>query len=210
MPSSSLRVKQPTEISQAGLVEAALALAAGRNPASISTTDLAQAVGITQGAVFRHFPSKEAIWLAVMDWVTAQLIGRMREAAGRGRGPDSNPLQALQAVFVAHVEFIVDHPGVPRVVFQELQQARESELTRAVRGLMQQHRGLVLELLEEARDQHLLAPQTDLAAAAALFLGAVQGLVMQTMVSRQVQAMVVQAPAVFTLWLRGVTGGERA
>lgn len=210
MSSSPSSVKQPTEVRQAGLVEAALALAAERNPATISTTDLARAVGITQGAVFRHFPSKEAIWLAVMEWVTVQLMGRLREAAHGESGPDANPLQALQAVFAAHVAFIVAHPGVPRVVFQELQHAREGALALAVGGLMQQHRGLVLELLEKARARHLLAPQTDLAAAAALFLGAVQGLVMQTMVSRQMQAMAVQAPAVFTLWLRGVTHGEPA
>ena len=47
--------KQPTEIRQAGLVEAALRLAAQRSPADITTGDLAKAVGITQGAVFRHF-----------------------------------------------------------------------------------------------------------------------------------------------------------
>lgn len=212
MPVHSPRPRQPTDLRQAGLVEAALALAAERNPATISTTDLARAVGISQGAVFRHFPSKEAIWLAAMDWVSTRLIGRMREAADvwRADGGAADPLRALQAVFMAHVAFIVAHPGVPRVVFQELQHGRESELTLAVRGLMQQHRSLVVELLEQARDQQQLAPQTDIAAAAALFLGAVQGLVMQTMVTRQLQAMVVQAPAVFTLWLRGVQCGEPA
>lgn len=39
------RTKQPTEARQAGLVAAALALAAQRSPADISTTDLARARG---------------------------------------------------------------------------------------------------------------------------------------------------------------------
>jgi AcrR family transcriptional regulator len=202
------RTKQPTEARQAGLVAAALALAAQRSPADISTTDLARAVGITQGAVFRHFPSKDAIWLAVLAWVTGQLIGRLQAAAAGGRadGQDVDPLEALQAVFIAHVEFVVAHPGVPRVVFQELQHPQESALTLAVRGLMQQHRSLVMGLLQRAQAQSLLAPATDLPAAASLFLGAVQGLVMQSLVSGQVQAITTQAAGVFTLWLRGVTG----
>ena len=205
------RTKQPTEARQAGLVAAALALAAQRNPADISTTDLARAVGITQGAVFRHFPSKDAIWLAVLAWVTGQLIGRLQAAAAGGRadGQDADPLEALQAVFIAHVEFVVAHPGVPRVVFQELQHPQESALTLAVRGLMQQHRSLVMGLLQRAQAQSLLAPAIDLPSAAVLYLGAVQGLVMQSLVSGQVQAITTQAAGVFTLWLRGVTGETR-
>ena len=73
--------KQRTEVRQAGLVEAALMLAAQRSPADITTADLAQAVGITQGAVFRHFASKEAIWLAVLDWVAEALMTRLQAAA---------------------------------------------------------------------------------------------------------------------------------
>jgi TetR/AcrR family transcriptional regulator len=45
--------KQPTETRQAELVAAALALAAERSPANVTTAELAQAVGITQGAVSR-------------------------------------------------------------------------------------------------------------------------------------------------------------
>jgi hypothetical protein len=37
-----------------------------------------------------------------------------------------------------------------------------------------------------------------------LFLGAVQGLVMQAMVSGQVQSMTAQGPAVFAIYLRGI------
>ena len=71
--------KQATEQRQASLVAAALALAAQRSPADITTADLAQAVGITQGAVFRHFESKTSIWLAVMDAVHDDLLARHRE-----------------------------------------------------------------------------------------------------------------------------------
>ncbi|MDZ4240206.1 MAG: TetR family transcriptional regulator, partial [Hydrogenophaga sp.] len=49
-----MSLKQPTETRQAALVAAALALAAERSPATVTTAELAQAVGITQGAVFRH------------------------------------------------------------------------------------------------------------------------------------------------------------
>lgn len=195
------RSRQATEFRQGSLVDAALQLAAQRSPSDITTGDLALAVGITQGAVFRHFPSKEAIWLAVLDWTADTLIAQLQLAASQS----VNPLMALQAVFKTHVDFVMDHPGVPRVIFQELQHAQDTALKARVRGLMQQYRTLVMGLLQRAHEQHLLAPGTDVAAAAVLFLGSVQGLVMQAMVSGQVQAMAAQAPGVFSIYLRGVS-----
>ena len=203
IPGSRLR----TGLRQADLVEAALQLAAQRNPADITTGDLARAVGITQGAVFRHFPSKQAVWLAVLDWATGQLMQKMRTAVQvrQDSAEDFNPLAALQDVFIAHVDFVVAYPGVPRVVFQELQHTEETALKAAVRGLMQQYRSLVMDLLLKAKSQQLLAPATDVSSAVVLFLGSVQGLVMQAMVSGQVQAITTQAPGVFAIYLRGIT-----
>jgi AcrR family transcriptional regulator len=206
-----LAIKQPkqaTEVRRAGLVAAALHLAAQRSPANITTADLARAVGITQGAVFRHFDSKEAIWLEVLDWAADALLGQLHHAA---TGPDElplPPLRALQAMFVAHVEFVTTHPGVPRVIFQELQHAQDTPLKARVRSLMQRYRVLVMELLQHAQAQSLLVPGTDLQAAAVLFLGAVQGLVLQALSSGQVQSMAAQAPGVFAIYLRGIAAQQ--
>lgn len=200
MELTSKRPKQATEVRQASLVAAALALAAQRSPAGITTGELAQAVGITQGAMFRHFASKEAVWLAALDWASDTLMAQLQAAADQ---PD--PLAALQAVFMAHVDFVVAHPGVPRVIFQELQHAEDTPLKARVHRLMQQYRALLMGLLQRAHQQQQLAPNTDLQAAAVLFVGSVQGLVMQSLMSGQVSAMAAQAPGVFTLYLRGLT-----
>ena len=199
--------KQSTEIRQAALVDAALGLAAQRSPADITTGDLAQAVGITQGAVFRHFANKEAIWLAVLDWTADTLMRRLQAAADAelAKSDKFAPLAALQAVFMAHVDFVVAYPGVPRVIFQELQHSQDTALKKRVRGLMQQYRRLLMGLLEHAQEQRLLAPGTDLQAAAALFVGSVQGLVMQSLISGEVHAMTRQALGVFNIYLRGLT-----
>jgi len=198
------RSRQTTDTRQAGLVMAALQLAAQRSPADITTADLARAVGITQGAVFRHFANKEAIWLAVLDWTTDTLLARLQSAAAGHGDPPLQPLHALQAIFAAHVDFVMQHPGVPRVIFQELQHAQDTALKARVRDLMQQYRMLVMGLLQRAQMQNLLLPGTDLPSAVVLFLGAVQGLVMQALVSGQVQTMAAQAPGVFTIYLQGI------
>ncbi len=96
-----------------------VALAAERNPADITTTDIARAMNVTQGALFRHFPTKEAIRLAVIEWIEVRLMAEL--AAAQQAAPDA--LRGLEAMFLAHVRFIREFPGVPRLVFAELQQA---------------------------------------------------------------------------------------
>ncbi len=211
MPSPLKQLKQATEVRQASLLEAALMLASQRSPSAITTGDLAQVVGITQGAVFRHFASKEAIWLAVLDWATDTLLAQLQTAADDAGPVDSEapcPLAALQAVFLAHVDFVIAHPGIPRIIFQELQHAEDTPLKARVRGLMQQYRLLIMGLLQQAQAQGRLVPEADLQAAAVLFIGSVQGLVMQSLLSGQVSAMADHAPGVFAIYLRGLTSKD--
>lgn len=196
--------KQRTELRQASLIAAALQLAAQRRPADITTADLASAVGITQGAVFRHFPSKEAIWLAGLDWVTETLMMQLHAAAEEAQRNTPDPMEALRAVFHTHVKFVLTHPGVPRLIFQELQSADDTTLKLRVRALMQRYRFLLLNLLQHAQTQQALRVDIDLQAAAVSFIGAIQGLVMQALISNDLSAMAVQAPGVFSIYQRGV------
>ena len=193
--------KQRTEVRQASLVEAALLLAAQRSPTDITTADLARAVGISQGAVFKHFASKETIWLAALDWTAETLMTRLQKAAG---GAATAALPALRAVFLAHVDFVTAYPGVPRLIFQELQRPGDTALKSRVRALMQRYRQLLLTVLQQAQTQQALRPGIDLQAAAVLFIGSVQGLVMQAMISNNVHAMAAQAPGVFAILQHGL------
>ncbi|MBK7052589.1 MAG: TetR/AcrR family transcriptional regulator [Rhodoferax sp.] len=190
----------PTELRQAEIVAAALRLAQDRSPSSISTTDLAHALGLSQGALFKHFPTKDSIWLAALAWVTENLLRLLNEAAGQA----DEPLVALRAVFDAHVNFVMTHPGVPRVIFHELQQPHDSPLKQQVRSLMQGYRQLLIQLLQQAVQRGAAAPDLNVPAAATLFVGIVQGLVMQSMMNGQISTMGEQAAGVFQLYLRGI------
>lgn len=188
-----------SESRQAEIVAAALRLAQERSPALITTTDLAQAIGVSQGALFKHFESKEAIWLAAMEWVREHLLHELRTAASSAR-----PLEALRQMFDAHVAFVVAHPGVPRMIFHELQQPADSPLKESVRGLMKGYRQLLLSLLKQAAQDGELAADLDAQAAATLFVGIMQGLVMQSMLTGHVSTIRNEAPRVFELYLRSI------
>jgi AcrR family transcriptional regulator len=196
-----MQTRLPTGERQAEIVAVALRLAGGASPASITTGDIAAAVGVTQGAVFKHFATKEAIWVAALNRVREQLLATLEEAARSV----PTALDALAAVFRSHVEFVIAHPGVPRVIFHELQQPEDSAVKHEVRALLQGYRKLLMRLLAAAARQGQVPAGLDQEAAATLFVGIVQGLVMQSMLTGKVAAMRTLADRVFALYVRGIS-----
>ncbi len=68
-------------------VGAVVELAAKQNPGDITTDAIAKRMKVTQGALFRHFASKSAIWTAVMEWATEELIARVDRADKAAASP---------------------------------------------------------------------------------------------------------------------------
>lgn len=195
-----MQTRLPTEERQAEIVAAALQLARVASPALITTTDIASAIGVTQGAVFKHFPTKDSIWVAALRWVHEALLQTVRHAAADA----ASPLDALSAMFRAHVDFVIAHPGVPRLIFHELQQPADSATKQEVRALLQAYRKLLLDKLEHAVSRGQVTADLDREAAATTFVGLVQGLVMQSMLAGRPAAMRSQAERVFALFRRSL------
>lgn len=181
-------------------VEAVVALAASTNPGDITTAAIAKHMHLTQGALFRHFPSKEAIWQATMEWVAERLMARIERAAA---GIDS-PLVALRAMFMAHVEFVTEHPGVPRMMFGELQRAEPTAAKRMVKTLIGHYQQRLHKLMEAGKARGEIDTALDSEAASLLFIGTIQGLVMQSLLANDVDGMRRNAPRVFDIYCRGI------
>ena len=194
------RKNLPADERRAATVEAVVDLAAEKNPSDITTTAIAQRMGLTQGALFRHFPNKEAILQAVISWVAQRLLARVDKAAEG----ISSPVAALEAVFMTHIDFVSEHPGVPRMLFGELQRPGETLPKRMVQSLTQHYGERLRRLLEAGKAQGELDAGLEVDAAAVLFIGTIQGLVMQSLLMGDVPGIRRNAPGVFAIYRRGI------
>ncbi|MBP8298020.1 MAG: TetR/AcrR family transcriptional regulator [Burkholderiales bacterium] len=191
---------------QQEIVAAVLALARERGPDAITTQAIADRMGVTQGALFRHFPDKEAIWLAVFVWVRESLGAVLEKAVDKA----GSPLANIEAVFLAHVAFIAANPGVPRVMFHELQYPGDSPVRAEVRAMITGYATRLASLFADAKAAGELPPGLDAALAPVLFIGAVQGLVIQSALAGDEAAMRKRARQLFPLLLDGYRGqGKR-
>lgn len=190
----------PAEQRRAVTVETVIALAAEQNPSEITTAAIASRMGLTQGALFRHFANKDAILQAVMEWVAERLLSRVDKAVQ----DVSSPLAALEAMFMAYVTFVAEHPGVPRMLFGELQRAEITPARRMAQTLIRRYGERLHRLIKAGIADGELDAKLDAQAAATLFIGTIQGLVMQSLLAGDIDQIRRDAPRVFAIYRRGI------
>lgn len=193
--------KIPAEERRNITVEAVIELAGSTNPGSITTAAIAKHMKLTQGAIFRHFPNKDAIWKAVMNWVAKNLMARIDRAA---RDIES-PMGKMEAMFLAHIAFVADHPGAPRMLFGELQETRQTPAKRLAQSMMKQYAERLHDMIASGKARGELRKDLDVEAAATLFIGTIQGLVMQSLIAGDMERMRDHAPRVFAIYLQGIS-----
>lgn len=194
----------PAEERRNVTVAAVVDLAGKTNPDSITTAAIAKHMNLTQGAIFRHFPNKEAIWQAVMKWVAERLMARIEKAS---EGIES-PIETMQAMFLAHIAFVSEHPGAPRMLFGELQSARQTPARRLAQEMMKRYAARLHDLIAAGQAQGELRDGLDAQAAATLFIGMIQGLVMQSLIAGDMDKMRADAPQVFAIYRHGIAANN--
>lgn len=198
------RQRQSAETRREEAVEAVIQLASAHSPEGITTQAIASRIGVTHGALFRHFPDKAAIWRSVFDWLGTRLGGVADAALASG----GTPLAVLERLFHAQVAFVADHPGVPRILFHELQRPAGSPLQLLARNIVGAYRERLKTLIRRAKEAGELPSNLDEEAAAVLFVGTVQGLVVQSTLFSGALDMREAAQRIFPLLIDGFRGAH--
>lgn len=100
---SETRTRQTAEQRRVTVLAAALPEFAAKGLAGTSTEDIARRAGISHPYLFRLFPTKKALFIAVVDACFARVADRFIEAAGDLRGQD-----ALDAMGASYGELLSD------------------------------------------------------------------------------------------------------
>jgi AcrR family transcriptional regulator len=95
------------------LLTAARALWGARGYADVGTPEIAEAAGVTRGAMYHQYPDKTTLFLAVLEAVEADVIERLTQAVAAA-GP-ATPADALRVAADAWLD-IASEPAVRQLV----------------------------------------------------------------------------------------------
>ncbi|MFZ2587915.1 MAG: TetR family transcriptional regulator [Alphaproteobacteria bacterium] len=83
------------------------------NPATkITVQRIAQEIHVTDGAIYRHYKSKDDIFESIATYMEANLLGPLNRVQ-QGSEPIA---QKLQMIFEQHMAFLEGHPGLARML----------------------------------------------------------------------------------------------
>ncbi len=155
------------------ILNAAMEVFIGKGYQVATINDIAQTAGLSVGALYRYFPTKGEIMLALVQ----ERLGRAPELFARLTGRAGGPWEQLvRSVELFTTALRIRHPGTGRLLLVTLAEAVQHGDVR--HGLHDRFRGLVEFLagvIREGIDQGLFRPDADPRALATLLLSTGDG-----------------------------------
>ena len=157
--------------SRAALLEATARALSRSGYGRLRLDDVAAEAGYTRGALYHHFPDKDALVLATVDWVHET----WQEEVGRTFDEDLAPVDALVALARRHAVYCRrEVAGVMAALRVEFG-AREHAIGDAVRAVMVDLVERVQALIETGRDQGAIPSGPSSRTLAGAVLAAIEG-----------------------------------
>lgn len=149
MPNSTITRSQAKVQRREALLLAAARLFAERGYSGVSIEELGAAAGVSGPAVYKHFPSKQAVLGALLLGASEGLF-----AGGENVVATEHGIDALDALVRFHTSFALANPDVIRVQDRDLDQLSDTD-RHTVRTLQRRYVELWVQVLAEVK------PDTD-------------------------------------------------
>lgn len=188
------------------IVRATLALAFAVGPDAVSTSLIAKRLGISQPAIYKHFKTKDAIWLEVSE----RLSERIGENILACNASPLSPERKLRDLVCRHLAFVQEVPALPDIMVMRHASASHQIIRQRLQREMARLRELMEDLIRQSQERNTI--RADIAAAdiSTLIIGAVQGQVLRMIVSRDPSRLVADGQRLFDLQIRTLAPSESA
>ncbi len=154
------------------ILETMLALAGDVGPDRVRTKALAERVGVTEPALYRHFPGgKGEMWRALAGFIGERMAGLWQAVLST----DAAAPERLRRLILAQLGMIKAIPGLPGILFSRALHAENPALRAGVAEVMGRLHGRLQATVEEGQRRGEIRADVDAEAAAWLLIAVAQG-----------------------------------
>jgi TetR/AcrR family transcriptional regulator len=137
--------RETTDIRQEQIKKAVLDIIADEGLHNISTRNLAKKIGLTEGAIFRHFSSKRDIIKGIMDDVENDLVGSLRNITLK-------PEKAADKLFnylCYNVKYLKENRGITILLFSEAAHLGDKELKAKLNQILSEQKQFIIKIVKD-------------------------------------------------------------
>ena len=192
--------RKSTAERQQDIVQAVLSLIAELGIQGVTMARIAEQVGLTEAALYRHFKGKLAIVGATIDTAFDELLGAL-ESSESGE----SILDRLREALRAHLGFIERRPGMARILFSDEVHFNSEELKQKLASRGEEVAQRIAGMLTKGMSTGELDENLDVQSAVVMYRGIVQAQVM-LWTHGKLQKLSECQEGVWTLYRRAIAG----
>jgi len=137
--------RESTSVRQEQIKQAVLEIISENGLHKLSTRNLAKKVGLSEGAIFRHFASKHDIIKGIMDDVKTDLVGSLRDIAYGSLPIDKK----LFTYLCTNVKYLRENRGITILLFSEAAHFGDKELKEKLNKILTDQKQLVIKMVTD-------------------------------------------------------------
>ena len=163
-------LRQKTKVRKQQITEAVRSLILTKGMESVTVGAIAEAVGLTEGAIYRHFASKNEILWRLVDDLEWYLLDTLEQAQVEG----ATTLENLESILEAHLSDVEGSRAVSVIVVAETMAFDGVGLGPRVSAMLYKYVDGICLVLAQGIKRGELRSDLDLEAAATAFFGIIQ------------------------------------
>jgi len=161
---------------------------------------IADRLGLTQPAIYKHFPNKEDIWCAATDELCQRIDENIHAAKGQPK-----PIVRLRELVMGQLRLLHDNPALPEIMVLRDPNARTKDLRTRVMTSMGGLREAIHRAIGEAQKLGHIRTDLDVGDCTNLVVGVVQGLALRLLRFREPGTFLSSGERLLDLQLRLLT-----
>ena len=159
--------RETTDIRQEQIKKAVLEIISDEGLHNITTRNLAKRIGLTEGAIFRHFASKRDIIVGIMNDVAVDLVGSLRNIALK----PENAEKKLYDYLCQNMKYLKENKGITILLFSEAAHLGDKELKEKLSQILMEQKQFIIKIIKDGIAEGIWNKNVHAEDVAAVYMG---------------------------------------
>ena len=190
-----------SEVRRHQIVQMARQIVGTRGMASFTIQELAKEVGVSEGAIYRHFKSKDEILIALIHDIERSLLDAISDSAR----PHDGALAKLRHLELRHFSASERRKGVAFVIIAEALRFADAPVKQATRQMVERYLESIEAILKNGIRKDEINNTVDARAAALMYFGMIQASVTLWSFNNRAHPLAQHSTALWTIFKNGLT-----
>lgn len=155
---------------QSEIIQESLKLIADKGIQGFTIKNLANAIGVTEPAIYRHFVNKQKILIEILSLFKENKENFIKNV----QSDDATPLEKLKSLFETRFKYFAKNRAIASVIFSEELFRNDPLLSQKVFEIMKENQKIILQIITAGQKSKVIKHYVSADQLAFIIIGAIR------------------------------------